>query len=249
MDGIIEIEGLRKCYGELVVVDGLSLVIGEGEIFGLLGPNGAGKTTTLSILEGLKTADGGRVCLFGLDVETHGRAIRQRIGVQLQATSLLPDLTVREQVLLFGRLYGMRPTAERVHALLERVGLTAKGDALPDKLSGGQKQRLALALALVNDPEIVFLDEPTAGLDPQSRRMVWEIVQSFKKEGRTVVLTTHYMEEAEFLADRVGILDQGRLLALDTPAGLIGWLPEENGRRDLEEVFLWLTGKGINCEL
>ncbi|MBN2501741.1 MAG: ABC transporter ATP-binding protein [Anaerolineales bacterium] len=221
---IIQVENLSKTYGNGKAVDDLSFQVRQGEIFGFLGPNGAGKTTTLSILEGLRQADGGRVSILGMDIASKTQAIKQCIGVQLQSTSLLPDLTVFEQVQLFARLYGFQPSAAEIMALLEKVGLTGKAKAFPDKLSGGQQQRLALALALVNQPEIIFLDEPTTGLDPQSRRALWEIIRGLRDQGKTIVLTTHYMEEAETLCDRVGIIDHGRLVALDTPGALINGL-------------------------
>lgn len=221
MTAAIELQNLSKAYGKTTVVNNVSLSIEHGEIFGLLGPNGAGKTTTLSMIEGLRQPDSGRVRVMGLDMATQPLRIKQQIGVQLQSTSLLPDVTVIEQLRLFGRLYGVRLTNEMIDTLLERVMLTEKRHAVSNKLSGGQQQRLSLAIALVNDPEIIFLDEPTAGLDPQSRHVLWEIVQGLSDEGRTVVLTTHYMEEAQALAHRVGILDHGELLAVDTPAALI----------------------------
>lgn len=220
----IQVDQLEKSYPGVKAVDGVSFSVQRGEIFGLLGPNGAGKSSTLAILEGLRAADSGRVTVLGLDIEQWPREVKRRIGVQLQQTSLLPDLTAIEQLRLFARLYGRSLNRTVAHSLLDEVGLAEKADVLPDKLSGGQQQRLALALALVNDPEIVFLDEPTAGLDPQSRRRLWELVRQLRDQGRTVVLTTHYMEEAEALCHRVGIMDNGRLLALDTPGGLINQL-------------------------
>jgi ABC-2 type transport system ATP-binding protein len=220
----IKVKGLSKHYGEVSAVADLSFSVQRGEIFGFLGPNAAGKTTTLSILEGLRKADSGRVIVMGMDINTDANEIKRQIGVQLQSTSLLPDLTVFEQIQLFARLYGCQPGSAETIALLEQVGLDEKASALPDHLSGGQQQRLALALALVNDPEIVFLDEPTTGLDPQSRHALWEIIRALRDGGKTVVLTTHYMEEAEALCDRVGIIDLGTLVALDTPDALINRL-------------------------
>ena len=217
----IDVHDLKKSYGKLQVLKGLSFTIQRGEIFGLLGPNGAGKTTILSIIEGIRKADAGRVQVLGMDIDTHTRQIKQHIGVQLQSTSLLPDLTVLEQMLLFGRLYDVAINRERALSLLDKMDLRDQAHRLPEKLSGGQQQRLALAIALVNDPEILFLDEPTSGLDPQSRRDLWEIVRALRDEGRTIVLTTHYMEEAEMLAHRVGIIDDGELLVLGTPGELI----------------------------
>jgi ABC-2 type transport system ATP-binding protein len=223
-DFVIQVENLSKSYGDVKAVAGISFSVGQGEIFGFLGPNGAGKTTTLSILEGLRKADGGRVTVLGMDVNTAAVQIKQRIGVQLQNTSLLPDLTVVEQVKLFATLYGRPLSHNDCLDLLEWVGLVEKASALPGKLSGGQQQRLALVLALINEPEIVFLDEPTSGLDPQSRRALWTLIRECRERGRTVVLTTHYMEEAEALCHRVGIIDHGKLVALDTPGALISRL-------------------------
>lgn len=241
MNNTIEVQNMSKHYGEIKAVNDISFAVKSGEIFGLLGPNGAGKSSILSVMQGLRSPTSGAVHIFGLDVCTDSRRIKQRIGVQLQSTSLLPDLNALEQVLLFAKLYGRSLTRERAIELLKQVALSEKANALPAKLSGGQQQRLALALALVNDPEILFLDEPTAGLDPQARRNLWDLVQSLRRDGRTIVLTTHYMEEAEALCDRVGIIDSGNLLALDTPNALI----QHYGERSLEDVFLKLTGRRI----
>jgi len=205
----------------VLAVDGIDLDVAAGEVFGLLGPNGAGKTTTLEMIEGLTPPDEGDIRIGGLNWRDHGPEIRSRIGVQLQATSLYNKITPREALDLFGSYYPTRrPTAE----LLELVQLQDKADAYHVTLSGGQAQRLALALALVNDPDVVFLDEPTAGLDPQGRRSLWEVVRAMKSEGRTVILTTHYMDEAETLCDRLAILDHGRILRSGTPAELIASL-------------------------
>ena len=246
----IHVEHLHKAYGDVRAVDDLSFSVYRGEIFGLLGPNGAGKTTTLGLLQGLRWADAGRVTVLGQDLAAHAQAVKRRIGVQLQRTSLLPDLTALQQVELFAHLYGRQINRASALALLERVSLAEKANALPARLSGGQQQRLALALALVNDPEIVFLDEPTAGLDPQARRNLWDLVRGLGAEARTVILTTHYLEEAEALCHRVGILDGGRLIALDTPAALLGRnaapSAAPHGRAlNLEEVFLQLTGRAL----
>lgn len=223
-DVVIGVHNISKSFGSLKAVNALSFEIYRGEIFGLLGPNGAGKTTTLTIIEGLRPADAGRVCVLGMDVSTDAPAIKARIGVQLQSTSLLPDLEAIEQVMLFSRLYGQRFGLSEAQSLLERFDLGEKARSRPGKLSGGQRKRLAIALALINDPEIILLDEPTTGLDPQSRRMLWASVRGLQAQGRTIVLTTHYMEEAEALCDRVGIIDHGSLLALDTPVHLIDQL-------------------------
>jgi ABC-2 type transport system ATP-binding protein len=217
----VAVQELVKRYGRFTAVDGISFAIRRGEIFGILGPNGAGKTTTLEILEGIRTADGGAAHVDGLDVRRQRRAVQQRIGVQLQATTLFPELTIRETLRLFGSFY---PRARAADQLLRQVALEEKAGERPQNLSGGQRQRLALALALVNDPEIVFLDEPTTGLDPQSRRMLWESVLQLRAQGKTIVLTTHFMDEAQTLCDRIAIMDHGRIIAQDTPAGLIGLL-------------------------
>jgi ABC-2 type transport system ATP-binding protein len=223
-DIVIGVHNISKSFGSLKAVDALSFEIHRGEIFGLLGPNGAGKTTTLTIIEGLRPADAGRISVLGMDISTDAQAIKARIGVQLQSTSLLPDLEAVEQVMLFSRLYGQRFGRSEAQSLLERFDLGEKARSRPGKLSGGQQQRLAIALAMINDPEIILLDEPTTGLDPQSRRMLWASIRGLQSQGRTIVLTTHYMEEAEALCDRVGIIDHGRLLALDTPVRLIDQL-------------------------
>ena len=217
-DVIVQAQNLVKRYGHVTAVDGVSLTIRRGEIFGLLGPNGAGKSTTLDILEGIRSADGGTVLIDGLDVRRNRRAIQACIGVQLQATSLFEYLQVRETLALFGSFY---PKVVAPETLLREVALEEKAHAYPQDLSGGQRQRLALALALVNDPTLVFLDEPTSGLDPQSRRLLWEQVQRLRERGKTVVLTTHFMDEAQILCDRIAIMDHGRIIAQDTPAALI----------------------------
>ena len=217
----LRVRGIRKAYPKVLAVDGLDLEVRRGEVFGLLGPNGAGKTTTLEMIEGLTEPDAGEIQLLGLDWKRHGREIRSRIGVQLQSTSLFNKITPRESLDLYGSYYPRRrPTNE----LLDLVQLRDKADAYHVTLSGGQMQRLALALALVNDPELVFLDEPTTGLDPQARRGLWDVVRQIKGEGRTVILTTHYMDEAEVLCDRLAIMDHGRLLTAGTPLGLIDQL-------------------------
>jgi ABC-2 type transport system ATP-binding protein len=214
----LEVRGIRKAYPKVVAVAGLDLEVRRGEVFGLLGPNGAGKTTTLEMIEGLTAPDAGTIRMLGLDWKHDGRAIRSRIGVQLQSTSLFNKITPREALALYGSYYPKRRSPEE---LLDLVQLRDKADAYHVTLSGGQMQRLALALALVNDPELVFLDEPTTGLDPQARRGLWEVVRHIQGEGRTVILTTHYMDEAEALCDRLAIMDHGRLLTEGTPMGLI----------------------------
>jgi ABC-2 type transport system ATP-binding protein len=221
MTPAIRVAGLVKKYGDLAAVDGLDLEVQAGQCFGLLGPNGAGKTTTVEILEGLNEPTAGTVEVLGLRWERDERALRQKLGVSLQETHLPDKLTVEENLRLFRSFYARgRDVAE----VLEVVALTDKRGAWTEKLSGGQKQRLAVACALVSDPELLFLDEPTTGLDPQSRRQLWEVVLGFKALGRTVLLTTHYMDEAERLCDRVAIVDKGKVIALGTPAELIASL-------------------------
>jgi ABC-2 type transport system ATP-binding protein len=221
----IVLDSLRKFYGDLRAVDGVSFEVGSGEIFGMVGPNGAGKTTTIECLEGLRQASGGRASVLGLDPRRQGYELRERIGVQLQQSALPDRLRVREILGLFAAFY--RKSVDW-HPILEELGLAEKAGAPFAKLSGGQKQRLHIALALVNDPELVFLDELTTGLDPQARRAMWDLVKRIRDRGKTVFLTTHYMEEAEQLCDRVVIIDHGKIVALDTPHKLIASLDAEN---------------------
>jgi ABC-2 type transport system ATP-binding protein len=213
----IEVENLTKRYGEVEALRGVSFSVQEGEVFGLLGPNGAGKTSTVEILEGLRTADGGRVRVCGLDPHSSGAKFRYAIGAALQATALPEKIRVREALDLFGSFY---PRRRGTPDLLKRFGLEQKRNAFYSQLSGGQKQRLALAMALVNEPRVVFLDEPTAGLDPQVRREIYDIIEELKQEKKTILLTTHYIEEAERLCDRVAIVDHGKVIALGTPREL-----------------------------
>jgi ABC-2 type transport system ATP-binding protein len=221
----LRVRNLRKRYPGVLAVDGVDLEVPKGEVFGLLGPNGAGKTTTLEMIEGLTPADEGDIEILGLAWRDRGREIRTRIGVQLQSTSLFNKITPREALDLYGAYYADSGGRRRgTEELLELVQLKDKADAYHVTLSGGQQQRLALAMALVNDPELVFLDEPTTGLDPQARRSLWEVVRGMKREGRTVILTTHYMDEAEALCDRLAIMDHGRVLTTGTPAALIAEL-------------------------
>lgn len=221
----LEVKGLRKRYGDIAAVDGVNFEVASGELFGILGPNGAGKTTTLEMIEGLRRPDAGRITILGLDAVRQRRRVQERIGVQLQAQALWPDLTISETLRLFASLY---PRRIPLPTLLERFALVDKARALVKHLSGGQKQRLAVATALVNDPDVVFLDEPTTGLDPQARLSFWELIVGMRDEGKTVILTTHYMEEAEALCQRVAIMDHGRIMALDSPRELVRGLQFEN---------------------
>jgi len=221
----VSCRGLRKYYADVKAVDGLDLEIASNECFGLLGPNGAGKTTTIEILEGLTKRDSGDVRILGLTWEENDRELRERIGISLQETQLAEKLTVYETVRLFRSFYRSGPDPD---SLLHDLSLDEKRNARVGKLSGGQKQRLAAACALVGDPDILFLDEPTTGLDPQSRLQLWEVVARFRQKGGTVLLTTHYMEEAERLCDRVAIIDHGHLIALGTPRELIARLEAPN---------------------
>jgi ABC-2 type transport system ATP-binding protein len=215
---VIEVAHLRKTYGATVAVDGVSFEVFEGEIFGLIGPNGAGKTTTMECVEGVRRADAGRTMVLGLDPDRDAFALQKRIGVQLQQAQLQKRIRVWEAVDLWASLY---PRTVDGRALLDQLGLTEKRNASFMSLSGGQKQRLFIALALINDPEVVFLDELTTGLDPQARRAIWDLVNGIRSRGKTVFLTTHLMEEAERLCDRVGIIERGRLIEMGAPADLV----------------------------
>ncbi|HUS83502.1 MAG TPA: ABC transporter ATP-binding protein [Anaerolineales bacterium] len=239
MAPILEVIDLVKCYGDLRAVDGVTFTVDEGEIFGMVGPNGAGKTTTIECLEGLRQPDDGRVTVYGKDPHEDTRAVMERIGIQLQESDLPSRLRVREALNLFASFYAESVDLEM---LLERMGLQEKARSPVTKLSGGQKQRLFIALALINRPDVVFLDELTTGLDPQARRSMWDLVREIRDQGSTVFLTTHYMEEAERLCDRVAIMDHGQLVALDSPRELIRSLGIEkrlsfiplNGSADLD---------------
>ncbi|MFN2637491.1 MAG: ABC transporter ATP-binding protein [Gemmatimonadaceae bacterium] len=249
----LRVKALRKSYSDVVAVDGLDLEVESGECFGLLGPNGAGKTTTIEICEGLLPADSGDVEVLGRRWETDARDLRQLLGIQLQETQLSEKLTVDETLTLFQSFYR---DAREVSDVIDLVELGEKRHSRVGGLSGGQKQRLAVACALVGNPQLLFLDEPTTGLDPQSRRQMWDLMERFRSEGRTVVLTTHYMEEAERLCDRVAIVDHGRIIALGSPNQLIdsvdlSHLPPPEPRKTsatLEDVFVSLTGRTLRDE-
>lgn len=247
------VRGLKKAYGDVVAVDGLDLAVRNGECFGLLGPNGAGKTTTIEICEGLLARDSGNVEVLGLNWEDNSDDLRQRLGIQLQDTQLTDKLTVRETLDLFRSFY-RRP--RNTDDVIGMVQLAEKKDARVGTLSGGQKQRLAIACALVGNPELLFLDEPTTGLDPQSRRQLWGLIEDFRAAGRTIVLTTHYMDEAERLCDRVAIVDHGHIIALGTPDELMESVGAEHHpppqprttSANLEDVFMALTGRTLRDE-
>lgn len=224
-DATVSVRNVRKAYGELVAVDDLSFQAHRGEVFGLLGPNGAGKTTTLEMIEGLREPDAGTILIGGIDARRQSRQVREIIGVQLQSTSLYNKIRVGEALQLFAGYYRRHRSVDE---LLELVSLSDKRDSYHMNLSGGQQQRLALALALVNDPLVVFLDEPTTGLDPQARRNLWDIIRNMKSDEKTVILTTHYMEEAEQLCDRVAIMDHGRIIAEGTPRELVSGLSADS---------------------
>ncbi|MBI4299510.1 MAG: ABC transporter ATP-binding protein [Chloroflexi bacterium] len=221
-DDVIKVEGLVKRFGTLAAVDGISFSVRRGEVFGILGPNGAGKTTALECIEGLQKPTAGQIQVLGMDLQRDAEQVKARIGVQLQASAYFEYLTLREILRLFGRFY---PHHVPPDELLSKVSLSEKANTTVGKLSGGQRQRFTIAATLVNDPDVVFLDEPTTGLDPQARRSLWDFIQEIHREGRTVVLTTHYMEEAEFLCQRVAIMDRGKIVALDTPTNLVRALP------------------------
>ncbi len=216
-ESIIQVESLRKSYGPVVALQGVSFEVAEGEVFGLLGPNGAGKTTTVEILEGMRTADAGTARVCGFDPRSGDTRLQQQIGAVLQSTALPDKIRVAEAIELFASFY---PRRRDLRALLDRLGLAEKQRAFYAQLSGGQQQRLALALALVHEPRLLFLDEPTAGLDPQVRREMYDIIEELRAERKTILLTTHYIEEAERLCDRVAVIDHGRLIALGTPGEL-----------------------------
>jgi ABC-2 type transport system ATP-binding protein len=249
----LRVQGLRKAYDDVVAVDGLDLQVQTGECFGLLGPNGAGKTTTIEICEGLLPADSGSVEVLGRRWESDARDLRELLGIQLQDTQLSEKLTVDETLTLFQSFYR---DARDVGDVIVQVELEEKRHSRVGALSGGQKQRLAVACALVGNPQLLFLDEPTTGLDPVARRQLWDLISKFQSEGKTIVLTTHYMEEAERLCDRVAIVDHGHVIALGTPRDLIdsvdvSRLPPPEPRTTsatLEDVFVSLTGRTLRDE-
>lgn len=249
MGKIIEVNDLTKKYGKKVTVKGVSFHVNEGEVFGILGPNGAGKTTTLEMIETLRPIDEGSATLNSIDVSKNPNAVKKIIGVQTQASSFYDKVSLREQLEFLSAVYGVKSNADK---LLKDVELSDKAKDYPEKLSGGQKQRFSIASALVNEPKVLFLDEPTTGLDPQARRNMWDLIEKLKKRNITIVLTTHYMEEAQLLCDRVAIMDDGKIIALDTPDNLIEDLLKTGFKKkekvqlaDLEDVFIKLTGKAL----
>lgn len=222
---VIEADGLVKTYGTFQAVRGVHFQVYQGEVFGLLGPNGAGKTTTMEMIEGLRKPDGGHARVAGYDTQKDLGKVKEVIGVQLQSTSLFELLTVKEIMEMYASFY---PSPLPVDPILEDMNLTEKSKGRVKHLSGGQKQRLAIGLALVNDPKVIFLDEPTTGLDPQARRVLWDIILKLKEKGKTIVLSTHYMEEAHVLCDRICLMDQGKVVALDTPRNLVQSLQSDS---------------------
>ncbi|MEC7749178.1 MAG: ABC transporter ATP-binding protein [Chloroflexota bacterium] len=249
---IVEVDDLRKSYGDLKAVDGVSFSVSAGEVFGILGPNGAGKTTTVEILEGMRAQDSGSAIVNGIDVQEDPRAVKKIIGIQLQSSAFFDRLSLAEILDVMASLYHREIDARE---LLREVELDDRADALFKDLSGGQQQRFSVASTLVNDPILLFLDEPTTGLDPQARRNMWALVQRFKSEGRTVLLTTHYMEEAEELCDRVAIMDHGKIVAMDRPEALVDSLLNKGFKKkrtetlaNLEDVFLDITGRELRDE-
>jgi len=244
---IITVKNLVKKYGDFTAVNDISFEVYEGEIFGLLGPNGAGKTTTLEIIETLRDKTSGEISVDGFSIDKDADNIKKRIGVQLQAAGYYPNLNLSELIELFSGLYGINKTPME---MLEKVALTEKAKAKYKDLSGGQKQRFSIATTLINDPRIIFLDEPTTGLDPQARRNLWDLIREIRNNGTTVVITTHYMDEAEVLCDRVAFIDGGHVIGIDTPDNFIDKLvaggferPKQVKLANLEDVFINLTGK------
>ena len=246
---LISVKDLHKSYGDFEAVRGVSFEVKPGEVFGILGPNGAGKTTTLEMMEAMRPITSGKVVIDGIDVAEQPYHVKEMIGVQLQSSSFFANLTLVEILHLFSNLYAQNKDPRE---LLEEVDLTEKAKAQVKELSGGQKQRFSIAAALVNEPIVIFLDEPTTGLDPQARRNLWDLVKQIQASGKTVIITTHYMDEAEYLCDRIAIMDEGKIVALDTPKKLIssllkrGFKPRrEVVAANLEDVFIDLTGKEL----
>ncbi|MES2970979.1 MAG: ABC transporter ATP-binding protein [Patescibacteria group bacterium] len=246
---IVTVKNLTKKYGKKKAVDSISFDVKKGEIFGILGPNGAGKTTTLEMIETLREIDGGSIAVDGLDVSKHGQKIKYIIGVQPQAPAFMDKVRLTEHLDQLASAYGSKVNAKK---LLKEVGLTDKANAFVEQLSGGQKQRFSIVASLVHQPKVFFMDEPTTGLDPQARRNLWDLIRETRNKGVTILLTTHYMEEAELLCDRVAIMDNGKIIALDTPKNLVKQLLKRGFKKaqhveqaSLEDVFIDLTGKEL----
>ena len=246
---MVEVIGLRKLYDDKAVVDDISFTVDKGEVFGILGPNGAGKTTTLEMMESLRPIDGGKIIIDGINVAEDPEAVKRIIGVQPQTAAFQDKQKLSEIITMFAAAYGERADPKR---LLEEVDLATKTNSYAEQLSGGQRQRLSIAAALVHNPKVFFMDEPTTGLDPQARRNLWDLTRMVQAKGVTVILTTHYMDEAELLCDRVAIMDKGKIIALDTPHNLIkkllakGFKKEQHVEQaNLEDVFIELTGKAL----
>jgi ABC-2 type transport system ATP-binding protein len=246
---ILSVDKLKKVYGDKTVVKGISFEVKKGEIFGILGPNGAGKTTTLEMIETMRQIDGGKITIDGLDVASQPNEVKAIIGVQPQSPAFQDKQKLSEIIEMFAAAYGTRVDAQ---AFLDEVQLSEKASAYAEQLSGGQRQRLSIATALVHDPVVFFLDEPTTGLDPQARRNLWELIKQVRDRGVTVIMTTHYLDEAELLCDRVAIMDNGKIVALDTPRKLIEQLLKRGFKKDqkveqanLDDVFIDLTGKAL----
>ena len=247
---ILIVKDLKKTYGDgFEAVKGVSFSVKKGEVFGILGPNGAGKTTTLEMVEGLKDITGGEASIDAINVADNISRIKEIIGVQPQSSAFLDEVKLKETLVAFAAMYGAKVDTK---TLLAKVGLEAKADSYPEQLSGGQRQRFSIAVALVHQPKVLFLDEPTTGLDPQARRNLWELIETIRKSGVTVILTTHYMEEAQVLCDRVAVMDEGRIIAMDSPKHLVeqllarGFKPRhEVQAATLEDVFIDLTGKDL----
>jgi len=247
---ILVVKGLRKVYDDKEVVKGISFEVKEGEIFGILGPNGAGKTTTLEMIETLRPIDGGSASIAGVDVASQPYEIRGMIGVQPQTPGFQDKTKLTELIQMFAAAYGEKVDPKR---FLDEVNLGDKADSFVENLSGGQKQRFSIVAALVHNPKVFFLDEPTTGLDPQARRNLWRLIEEVRARGISVILTTHYMDEAEVLCDRIAIMDQGKIIALDTPKNLIKTLLKRGFKKEqhveqanLEDVFIEMTGKGLH---
>ncbi len=248
---ILEVKGLTKIYDDKTVVKGISFEVKKGEIFGILGPNGAGKTTTLEMIETLRPIDGGTATIDGIDVAKHPYEIRGIIGVQPQSPGFQDKTKLSELIAMFAAAYGEKVNPKK---FLDEVNLGDKTDSYVENLSGGQKQRFSIVAALVHSPKVFFLDEPTTGLDPQARRNLWKLIKEVRDRGISVIITTHYMDEAEVLCDRIAIMDEGKIIALDTPKNLIKNLLKTGFKKaqkveqaDLEDVFIEMTGKGLNA--